>query len=268
MQKKSKLGEIAVKAARHAGELLMKSFGKLTHEQIETKKKFDFVTEVDKASEQLVIDLIKSHFPDHKFYAEETRRDESGGYRWIIDPLDGTTNYIHGMPVFSVSIGLEHDSDVILGVVYDPTRDELFYAEKGKGAFLNDIPIHVSKIAKPEFALLATGYPFRLKDYIDLYQESFKQLFSKVSGVRRAGSAAIDLCYIACGRYDGFWELGLNAWDIAASYVILREAGGTITDFGGTDDVMKTGNTIASNTLLHDVILETVRNVFAGHVEK
>ena len=268
MQRKSDFGQIAVQAARRAGALLMESYGKISHSQVETKEKSDFVTKADKESEQLIIDLVHSKYPDHKIYAEETVQQEIGGYRWIIDPLDGTTNYIHGVPVFSVSIGLELDGEIILGVVLDPNRDELFYAEKGAGAFLNNKPIHVSGIAQPEMALLATGYPFRMKDYIDLYQESFKQLFAQVSGIRRAGSAAIDLCYIACGRYDGFWELGLHAWDIAASKVILAEAGGRITDFGGGEFVLHTGNTVASNSHLHDDILAVVKNVFQGIIDK
>ena len=265
---KSEMGLLAIDAARQAGALLMQSFGKLSQDQIETKNRSDFVTEVDKASEKKVIDLIKAKYPDHKIFAEETTRDETGGYRWIIDPLDGTTNYIHGVPIFSVSIGLELDGEIILGVVYDPTRDEMFYAEMGKGAYLNDLPIHVSNTADPAVALLATGYPFRVMHLIDPYQESFKGLFRKVSGIRRAGSAAIDLVYVAAGRFDGFWELDLHAWDIAASYVILQEAGGMITDFAGGDDVLKTGNTVASNSLLHAEILDVVKDVFAGIVDK
>ncbi len=262
------MGQLAVRAARQAGTLLMNSFGQLTHDQIETKNKFDFVTEVDKASEKKVIEMIKTRYPDHKIFAEETTRDKTGGFRWIIDPLDGTTNYIHGVPIFSVSIGLELDGDIMLGAVYDPTRDEMFYAEKGKGAYLNETPIRVSKISDPAVALLATGYPFRVKHYIDSYQESFKRIFHNVSGIRRAGSAAIDLCYIAAGRYDGFWELDLHAWDIAASYVILQEAGGTITDFAGGGEVLQTGNTVASNSLVHAHILDIVKDVFNGIVDK
>ena len=265
---KSEFGRVAVDAARAASVIIMKSYGTITRADIETKKKFDFVTKVDKEAEAQIIDVIHRHYPDHKIYAEETLRQQSGGYRWIIDPLDGTTNYIHGVPIFSVSIGLELDGELILGVVYDPNQDEMFYAEKGKGAFLNDEPIHVSQITQTEMALLATGYPFKMKEYIDLYQESFKRLFHNASGIRRAGSAAMDLCYVACGRYDGFWELGLQAWDLAASCVILTEAGGTITDFSGGDDVLKTGNTVASNSHLHEFLLDTVKNVFAGAVDK
>ncbi|MBN1480963.1 inositol monophosphatase [candidate division KSB1 bacterium] len=268
MRYKSKFGQIAIRAAREAGSFLMEHFGKISHAEIEIKEKSDFVTKIDKESEQHIIKVIRDHFPDHKIYAEETIQQDAGGYRWMIDPLDGTTNYIHGVPVFSVSIGLEHNGTMVLGVVYDPTREELFYAEADGGAFLNEHAIRVSDIRNPERALLATGYPFRMKDYIDLYQESFKQLFAQVSGIRRAGSAAIDLCYIACGRYDGFWELGLHAWDIAASQIILQEAGGKITDFAGGDNVLQTGNTVASNTHLHPVILHIINKVFAGVIEK
>ncbi len=262
------MGRLAIKAALDAGAILMQNFRTLKSDQIETKTQFDFVTEVDKASERCVIDLIKTAYPNHKIFAEESMREETGGYRWIIDPLDGTTNYIHGVPIFSVSIGLEHDGDIILGVVYDPTRDEMFYAEKGRGAYLNDIPIRVSSITQPEMALFATGYPFRIKHLLDLYQDSFKRIFHNVSGIRRAGSAAIDLCYIAAGRYDGFWELDLHAWDVAASYVILSEAGGTITDFAGGDEVLRTGNTVASNGHLHGLLLDIVKEVFSGVVDK
>jgi len=259
---------VAVTAAKQAGHLLISNFGNLQPAQIETKTKFDFVTWIDKESESRIIDIIQHSFPEHTIYAEETRRDEHGEYRWIIDPLDGTTNYIHDVPVFSVSIALEHKRNILLGVVYDPNRQELFYAERGKGAFLNDHPIHVSSISHMDKALLATGYPFRVKHLIDEYQQSFKQLFLKSSGIRRAGSAAIDLCYIACGRYDGFWELDLKPWDLAAAFVILQEAGGTMTDFSGGNAVLSTGNTIASNGHLHSVLLNAVRDVFKGIVEQ
>jgi len=265
---KSKAGQVAIEAARAAGVIIMNNYGTITDAQIETKKKFDFVTGIDKESEARIIDIIHRHYPQHKIYAEETIQQQSGGYRWIIDPLDGTTNYIHGVPIFSVSIGLELDSKLILGVVYDPNQDDMFYAEKGKGAFLNDEPIQVSPITQPDMALLATGYPFEMKEYIDLYQESFKRLFHNASGIRRAGSAAMDLCYIACGRYDGFWELGLQAWDLAAGSLILQQAGGKITDFGGGHAVLRTGNTIASNSHLHDFLLDAIQNVFAGVIDK
>ena len=166
--------KVAIEAAKEAGKILMASLGSLHASQISNKQQFDFVTEVDKESERRVIEVIKSTYPAHKIFAEETQKDDKGGYRWIIDPLDGTTNYIHGYPIFSVSIGLELDGDIILGVVFDPNRDEMFVAEKGKGAYLNDNPISVSQINDPAKALFTTGFPFRSKDYIDFYLSSFK----------------------------------------------------------------------------------------------
>jgi len=262
------LKDVAIQAALNGADILEKYAGTLDADDVETKNKFDFVTKVDKESEQIIVDTILKNFPDHKIYAEESHRDEQGEYRWIIDPLDGTTNYIHNVPVYCVSIGVEHNGELILGVVYDPNRKELFFAEKGRGAFLNEKPIHVSSIRDTDRALIATGYPFRVKHLIDVYQESFKELFLHISGVRRAGSAAIDLCYIACGRYDGFWELDFQPWDLAAAHIILTQAGGRITDFGGGDQVMHTGNTIASNTHLHPFLTDTVKKVFKGIVDK
>ncbi len=259
--------EIAVYAAKEAAKILMSNFGALLQKDVETKNKSDFVTWVDKSSEQRIIGIIREHFPGHKIYAEESVRDKAGGYRWIIDPLDGTTNYIHGVPIFTVSIAVEHNGEIILGVVYDPNRDELFFAEKGGGAFLNDAPIHVSETGDPASALLATGYPFRVKQHIDSYLRSFKKLFLQTSGIRRAGSAAMDLCYVACGRFDGFWELDLKAWDIAAASIIISEAGGRITDFSGGGRVLSTGNTVASNAILHPLILDTVQQVFSGTID-
>jgi len=260
--------QTAMRAAREAAEILMTNFGRLGANDVVTKNKSDFVTWVDKTSEQEIIKIIRQDFPDHNFCAEESEHDDVGGFRWIIDPLDGTTNYIHGVPIFSVSIGLEKDGELLLGVVYDPNRDELFYAEKDGGAFLNDEPVKVSATTDPALALLATGYPFRAKQYIDAYQNSFKKLFLEAAGVRRAGSAALDLCYIACGRYDGFWELDLKPWDLAAAIVILQQAGGIITDFAGGNRVLETGNTIASNAHLHSFLIKNVKEAFSGIVDE
>ena len=259
---------VAVKAAREAGKILMNHLGRLSSKQIDSKQQFDFVTIADKQSERKIINVIKKIYPDHHFYAEESQKDEKGGYRWIIDPLDGTTNYIHGYPVFSVSIGLEYEGEIILGVVYDPTRDELFVAERGEGATLNSKPIQVSSIELAQAGLLTTGFPFRSKKYIDHYQQSFKDLFSKISGIRRCGSVALDFCYLAAGRCDGFWEIGLSPWDVAAGYLIIKEAGGKITDFSGGDNAVWSGNVVASNGKLHNEILKAVQNAFAGHIEK
>ena len=260
--------QTAINAALEAGKILRANLGTLKSEQIDLKRKFDYVTRVDRQSEETIIGIIKSDFPDHSFLAEESLRDKKGGYRWIIDPLDGTTNYIHTYPVFAISIALEHEGEIVLGVIYDPTRDELFVAEKGKGATLNGHPIHVSEIDEPSLCLLTTGFPFRSKDYIDLYLESFKRLFFKMSGVRRLGAVALDFCYLAAGRAEGFWEIGLSPWDVAAGYLILKEAGGEMTDFAGGDQPIWTGNVVASNGLIHNHILEVVQDVFKGHIEK
>lgn len=260
--------DVAFEAAHAAADILMSRFGELEQADVQSKQQFDFVTEVDKASEERIIHVIRDTFPEHQIYAEESHRQEGGSHRWIIDPLDGTTNYIHGVPIFSVSIALQVNQTMVLGLVYDPNRDEMFYGETGKGAFLNDQPIRVSDVSTPELALLATGYPFRVKHHIDVYQRSFKELFHHVSGIRRAGSAALDLAYIACGRYDGFWELDLKPWDIAGAMVVLQEAGGSITDFAGGDAMLHTGNTIASNRLLHPMLVDIVKRVFQGTVDK
>jgi len=260
--------ETALYAAKKAGEILKENFNQLSASDIDRKAQFDYVTRVDTACEKKIVDIIHQNFPEHNILAEENERAESGGYRWIIDPLDGTTNYIHNVPIYSVSIAVEHDGEIILGVVYDPSREELFTAEKGQGAYLNNQPISVSDIKAPDMALFATGYPFRVKHLIDPYQESFKQLFMQISGIRRTGSAALDFCYIACGRYDGFWELDLHPWDLAAGYLILEEANGHMSDFAGKGKMLETGNTIASNGHLHNFIVNTVQNVFRGVVDQ
>ncbi len=254
---------VAIDAAQKAGKIIKDSLGTISSENIQSKDAFDYVTNVDKKSEQLIIDSILKHFPDHDILAEES--GESGckqAYRWIIDPLDGTTNFIHSYPNSAVSIALEENGILILGVIYDPFRDELFCAEKGKGAFLNDNPIHVSSRSELNHCLIATGFPFRNKDFLSLYWQVLSEIFLKVSGIRRTGSAALDLAHIACGRFDGFWELKLSPWDVAAGTVIIQEAGGRISDFTGGNNHVWTGNVIASNNLVHDFLFQKVKNVF------
>ncbi|MBD3374976.1 inositol monophosphatase [candidate division KSB1 bacterium] len=254
----------AIAAAKQAGEILLKHHGQIDLAHVDTKNPSDFVTHVDKKSEQIIIEVIKSDFPDHKIYAEESAKDTRGGYRWIIDPLDGTTNYMHGFPVFSVSIALEFDDEIVLGVVFDPTRNELYVAEQGQGSTCNGKKICVSQVQQPELALLVSGFPFRSKKFIDLYQQSFNRLFLKVAGIRRLGSAALDFCHIAAGRSEGFWEIGLSPWDVAAGYVLVKEAGGKITDFVGGPNAIWDGNVIASNGHLHPLISKVVKDVFKG----
>lgn len=260
--------EIAVKAAKLAGQIIVEHLGKISKRDIDLKKASDFVTTVDKESEKVIIGTIKKHFPDHLFLAEESLK-ECGGetYRWIIDPLDGTTNYIHSYPVFSISIALEYGGEIIAGVILDPLRNELFWTEKGSGAYLNCSSIEVSKVYMEE-GLITTGFPFRSKEIIDTYMKLFKNVFLKVSDLRRSGSAALDLAYLACGRCDGFFELGLSPWDIAAGSLLIKEAGGIVTDFKGGNDYLWTGNIVAGNPEVHKEILREAKSVFKGILDK
>jgi myo-inositol-1(or 4)-monophosphatase len=267
--KRDEFLDVAVKAARAAGDIILKNLGSLKGEDIDLKQASDFVTRVDKDSEQVIIKTIKERFPHHFFLAEESIKEATEKeYRWIIDPLDGTTNYIHGYPMFSVSIALEYKGEIILGVVFDPLRNELFTAEKGKGAFLNGNPIKVSPVSELKNSLITTGFPFRKKESIDIYLRLFKNLFHKVSDIRRAGSAALDLAHLASGRCDGFFEIGLSTWDIAAGSLLIREAGGVVTDFGGSEDYLQTGNIVAASPILHREILKEVKDVFEGIIDR
>jgi myo-inositol-1(or 4)-monophosphatase len=258
---------VAVGAAMQAGRIIMESYGKV--QQIEAKQHHDFVTEVDKRSEESIIRYIHRTFSEHEILAEESGKHENvNACKWIIDPLDGTTNFIHGVPMFAVSIALEVDGELTTAAVYEPVRKELFTAEKGKGAFLNGRKITVSSRTEKTRCLLATGFPFRNYELVGEYLDLFKFFMTQVSGIRRPGSAALDLCYLACGRYDGFWELNLKPWDIAAGALIIREAGGTITDFAGRKDFLYKGNIIGSNSLIHPWMLESARNVFREKAEQ
>ena len=260
--------DIAIKAARLAGQVIFSHLGKISKRDIGLKQASDFVTSVDRESEKIIIDTIKEYFPDHHFLAEESLKEfGKGKYRWIIDPLDGTTNYIHGYPVFSVSIALEFEGEIVLGVILDPLRNELFWTEKGTGAYLNCSSIEVSNINIRE-SLITTGFPFRSKEMIDPYLKLFKNIFLKVSDLRRAGSAALDLAYLACGRCDGFFELGLSPWDIAAGSLLIKEAGGVVTDFGGDNHYLMTGNIVAGNPEVHKEIVREVKNIFTGIIDR
>jgi myo-inositol-1(or 4)-monophosphatase len=259
----------AIAAARLAGDIIIGNLGHLTAADVETKQAFDFVTKIDKWSEAVIIETIRGKFPHHLFLSEETQRQESdGGYRWIIDPLDGTTNFIHSYPVFSVSIALEYRDEIIVAVVFDPVRDELFHSVKGGGTFLNNSRIYVSDITTMEKALIGTGFPFRKKDMLELYLRSFREIFLRVSDIRRAGSAAVDLAYVSAGRIEGFFELNLGPWDIAAGSLLILEAGGMITDFGGGDEYLRTGNVIAGNMGIHNEMRTIISQVFEGVIEK
>lgn len=259
----------AVTAARLAGDIILKNLGNLSAADVQQKQAFDFVTKVDRWSEAVIIKTIRQKFPYHSFLAEETlKQAEAGAYRWVIDPLDGTTNYIHAFPVFAVSISLEFQGKTIIGVVFDPVRDELFHAVRGGRAFLNNREIRVSKTTTLAHSLIATGFPFRARDMLDLYLSAFKNIFLEVSGIRRAGSAAIDLAYVAAGRFDGFFELNLSPWDMAAGSLLITEAGGMVTDFGGGKDFLTTGNIVAGNAVIQRGILELIRKVFSETIDR
>jgi len=255
--------ETAIKAARTAGAFILENLGKISNDDIDIKQRSDFVTYVDRESEQLIINTIKDVFPGHHFLAEESLKDADGHeYRWIIDPLDGTTNFIHSYPAFCVSIALEHKNEIILGVIFDPQKNELFTAEKGTGAFLNNCPISISATADMSSSLVTTGFPFKRKELLDNYLKLFKNILCRVSDIRRAGSAALDLAHLACGRCEAFFEIGLSPWDIAAGILLIKEAGGIVTDFGGGTDYMTTGNIVAGAPAVHPEILKEVKGVF------
>jgi myo-inositol-1(or 4)-monophosphatase len=253
--------------AREAGALLMHYFHQ--HLKIEYKGDADLVTAADRAAEVLIRDRIREQWPTHDVLGEEQGLSDQGSeYRWYVDPLDGTTNFAHGYPVFCVSIALEkprleRKGKRIAAVIYDPTRDELFSAEPGRGAQLNGETIHVSKTAVLEESLLGTGFPSH-KRHKNPNIYFYHQLTLHTHGVRRAGSAALDLCNVACGRYDGFWEFNLNPWDTAAGVLIVEEAGGTVTRFDGSPFELDSRETVASNGLIHDAVLREFGDIFAG----
>jgi myo-inositol-1(or 4)-monophosphatase len=248
--------------AREAGALLMDYFHQ--HLKIEYKGEADLVTAADRASEVLIRDRIRKQWPAHDVLGEEQGLSDQGSeYRWYVDPLDGTTNFAHGFPVFCVSLGLEHKGRRIAAVVYDPTRDELFSAEQGKGAQLNGDTIHASKAATLKESLLATGFPSQ-KRHKNPNIYFYHQITLHTHGVRRAGSAALDLCNVASGRFDGFWEFNLNPWDTAAGVLIVEEAGGKVTRFDGSPFELNSRETVATNGLMHEALLREFEDVFAG----
>ena len=256
----SELKETAVKAALEAGKLAKRLLAKDT--KISFKGEIDLVTEVDLRSEKQIIEEISKKFPDHEFLSEESGAKKTGSkYLWIIDPLDGTTNYAHGFPIFAISIALAFENNVLLGVVYDPNFNELFLAEKGKGATLNGKRIFVSKTSHLSEALLATGFPYYIHENPKKIFEYFERFYLKTQGVRRLGAATLDLTYVACGRIDGFWEAGLKPWDTAAAGLVVSEAGGTLSRFNGApfDDYLP--EIVASNGILHQEMLFTIREV-------
>ena len=248
--------------AREAGALLMEYFDQ--NIKIEYKGEADLVTAADRKSETLIRDRIRAQWPDHDVLGEEEGlRDTGSEYRWYVDPLDGTTNFAHGFPVFCVSMALRHRDETVAGVCYDPTRNELFAAERGGGAYLNDKAIHVSKAANLAESLVGTGFPSH-KRHKNPNIHFYHQITLRTHGVRRAGSAALDLCYVACGRLDAFWEFNLNPWDTAAGVLIAQEAGGIVTDFHGGKFQLNSRETLASNGLIHNALQHEFQDIFAG----
>lgn len=246
---------VAVEAAQAAGKLLLEKIDSVAW--VEHKGAINLVTEMDVKSEELIKKEIRNAFPDHQIMAEESDMpDRKADFRWIIDPLDGTTNYAHGFPLFCVSIALEIRGAVEVGVVYDPTRDDLFTATRGGGAFLNSRKISVSQTPSLNESLLATGFPYDLRESEANNFDHWNTMLPRAQAVRRAGSAALDLCYTACGRFDGFWELKLFPWDIAAGALMVREAGGRVTDFGGGPFDIYSKEVLASNGKIHQEMVD------------
>ena len=249
-----------VACARAGARVIMDYWGRRGSYSIHEKGRNDFVTIVDRRAEEAIVTLIRDRFPDHSILAEESSPSEgSSGFRWYIDPLDGTTNFIHGYPLFCVSVGLADPQGLRAAAVYDPLRDEMFTAARGGGTFLNGRPIGVSSAEKLSQALLVTGFPFRSLDRLEEYLASFRSFILGSSGIRRDGSAALNLAYVACGRYDGFWEMSLSPWDVAAGSLLVREAGGMVTDFHGGPDYLKNGDIVAANLNVHPAMLRILR---------
>ncbi len=247
----------AVKAARKAGSIITRSSFDLDKLTVRSKRHNDFVSEVDHAAEEAIIGTLREAYPRHGFLAEESGTDNpKAEYVWVIDPLDGTTNFLHGFPQYCVSIALLHKGVASHAVVFDPNRNELFTTSRGSGAYLNDRRIRVSKTDRIDDALVGTGFPFREVDKIDEYLRMFKNVTCTSSGIRRPGAAALDLAWVAAGRIDGFWELGLSPWDMAAGALLIREAGGLVGDLAGEDRYMASGNIVAANAKLFAALLK------------
>jgi myo-inositol-1(or 4)-monophosphatase len=250
----------AIETAREAGQILLDKLGKIT---VSKKGDINLVTEADLASEKHIVEKIRSHYPKHSILAEESGEsvaliDGDKRWKWIIDPLDGTTNYAHGYPCFCVTIALEHDGEIVIGVTYDPTRNETFSAEKGQGASLNNKSVRVSDTEKLSEALIVTGFPYDIGQR-DNFARHLTDFLLKSRGVRRDGSAAIDMAYVACGRFDGFWEEGLNPWDVAAGVLFIEEAGGRVSYYDDSPFSIYAPPICASNGLIHSEMLELLR---------
>jgi myo-inositol-1(or 4)-monophosphatase len=261
---------IAIRAAREAGNIIARAVERLDTIKITQKSARDFVTNIDTKAEQVIINTLRKAYPNHSILSEECGLDfnaKDDDYQWIIDPLDGTTNFIHGLPHFAVSIALKHKSRIEQAVIYDPIRQELFTASHGAGARLNNnTRLRVSPQKILEHALLGTGFPFKHPDSIAPYMSTFQAFLPAAVGIRRTGSAVLDLAYVAAGRLDGFWEFGLKPWDLAAGSLLIREAGGLVGDFKGTENHLESGNVIAGNPKIFKIMLQTIQPALKEHI--
>jgi myo-inositol-1(or 4)-monophosphatase len=249
---------IAVKAARRAGSIIVRASRNIDIVAVQEKAANDFVTEVDREAEQAIIRTLHEAYPGHAILAEESGATGESEHQWIIDPLDGTTNFLHGYPQYSVSIALRHRGVVTQAVIYDPTRNDLFTATRGRGAFMNDQRMRVSKRSTLKASLLGTGFPFRQLEHLDVYLAILRDMMKGAAGVRREGSAALDLAYVAAGRLDGFWEFGLSPWDMAAGALMISEAGGLVGDLTGENHYLETGNIICGNPKVFVELLNAI----------
>lgn len=250
---------IGVRAARRAGDLIVRHINQLDAIRVDSKGRNDYVSEVDRMAEQDIIRTVQRSYPDHAFLAEESGSSGDAEYVWIIDPLDGTTNFLHGFPVFCVSIAVMHRGRLEHGVIFDPLRNELFTASRGAGASVDGRKMRVSDTRLLEKSLLGTGYPYKPEsDWLDPYMDMLKSAIRETSGVRRPGAAALDLAYVAAGRLDGFWEIGLNIWDVAAGALMIQECGGIVTDLAGRDGWQQSGNVVAGNPRIHEALLKLI----------
>ncbi len=256
--------DVAAEAAWEAARLIRAHAGRLEETDVEEKGVHDLVTKVDEASQALIINTILDAFPDHEVLAEEgedgkTSQGAAAGYRWIIDPIDGTTNFTHGLPPYAVSIALQREEDIVIGVVLEVDSGALFTAIRGQGAYYNGAPMRVSRRTDLGKSLVTTGFPYRVFGHVDSYLEVLRGFLHQARGVRRFGSASVDLAYVACGRFDGFFETGLSPWDVAAGLLLVEEAGGRVTDYSNTEHPLFARQLLASNGLLHEAMLGVVR---------
>jgi myo-inositol-1(or 4)-monophosphatase len=251
--------DVAIAAARHAGAYLKESLGRVRTVEVKEGEERNLVSDIDRESERRIIGMIRERYPDHGILAEESGGSGAEAETvWVIDPLDGTTNFLHGLPIFCVTIGIHRRGEPVAGVVYDPNLDELFTAERGAGAFLNGAPLRVSRSSTLISSLLVTGFPYDIARNPDFAVERFNAFLMEARGVRRLGSAALDLCYVAAGRLDGFWEVNLHPWDMAAGVLLVEEAGGRVTDFGGAPTTIHHRQVLASNGRIHDAMVRVL----------